>query len=208
MVKVAAPCLSLGASGSIAGALVFSTWKGRPYVRELVKPSNPKSGGQVGVRAMFKFLAQIWDGLTSGNKATWEDRADDSVISPFNAFVGYNQGRWRNFKGPSKEDPAAEVSTPALAPTTTPTGGVRQIELSIADGVTPPDWGYLIYRSDSTGFTPAFSNCIASIPWLVAGTTVYIDTPLAPGTYYYRIGGFMADGVKGALEAEVSGTAT
>jgi len=208
MVKVTAPCLSLGASGSIAGALVFSTWKGRPYVRELVKPSNPKSGGQVGVRAMFRFLSQIWAGLTSGNKATWESRADDSVISPFNAFMGYNQTRWRSFKAPSKEDPAAEASATPDAPTTTPTGGIRQIQLSIADGVAAPDWGYIIHRSQTTGFTPSFANCVASIPWDVAGTTVHIDTPLEAGTYYYRIAGFMADGVMGTLEAQTTGTAT
>lgn len=206
MVKVAAPCLSLGASGALGGAIVFSTWKGRPYVRELVKPANPKSGGQVGVRSMFKFLAQRWTDVPSGKQASWEDRADDKVISPFNAYMGYNQSRWRNFKAPSLADPALEEAAQPAAPTTTPTDGVRQISLSIADGAPAPDCGYIIHRSGTTGFTPAFATCIAVINWDSGGTTVYIDTPLAPGTYYYRIQGFMDDGIIGTLEAEITDT--
>ena len=81
MVKLQAPCLSLEASGSLAGALVFSKWKGRPYCRSLVTPANPRSGGQVGMRAMFKFLSQKWDAIAAGPKATWEDRADQLIAS-------------------------------------------------------------------------------------------------------------------------------
>jgi len=157
---------------------------------------------------MFKFLSQIWAGLSDPNQASWESRAADSVISPFNAFIGYNQARWRSFKGPSADDPAAEASAAPGAPTTTITGGIRQNSLSIADGGPAPDFGYFIYRSTVTGFTPAFANCVAVVPWNPAATTVYIDTPLAVDTYYYRIGGFMDDGIKGTLEAETSGTVT
>lgn len=207
MVKLQGPLFSLAASGTIADAVVFSSWKGRAYARERVIPANPQSGPQTGLRAMMKFLSQEWDGLTSAEKATWLARAQQTVISNFNAFTSYNQTRWRSYKGPSQEDPAADASTPAAAPTTTPTGGIRQIQLSIADGAPAPDWGWIIHRSETTGFTPAFSNVVAVIPW---GTTptIYIDTPLVAGTYYYRINGFNDDGIKGALEAEVSATAT
>jgi len=206
MVKVSAPCLSLGASGKLGGAIVFSNWKGRPYVRELVRPANPRSGGQVGVRAMFKFLSQRWTDVPSGKQASWEDRADDSIISAFNAFMGYNMARWRNFKAPSLADPALEAAAAPAAPTTTPADGVRQISLSIADGAPAPDCGYIIHRSLTTGFTPSFANAIAVINWDPGGTTVYIDTPLDPETYYYRIAGFMDDGKMGTLEAEIEDT--
>lgn len=207
MVKVYGPMFSLAASGTIGDAATFSSWKGRGYVRERVIPANPKSGPQTGMRSMLSFLSKQWASLTSAEQATWDDRAKASVISNFNAFTSYNQTRWRSYKGPSKEDPAAEASTPAAAPTTTPTGGIRQVQLSIADGSPAPDWGYIIHRSGTTGFTPAYSNCVAVIP-KTATPTVYIDTPLTAGTYYYRIQGFNDDGIKGALEAEVSGTAT
>ena len=208
MVKVAGPMMSMAASGTLADTATFSAWKGRPYVRERVIPSNPKSPAQVGMRSMFRFLTQIWAGLTAGNKATWDDRAKQTAISPFNAYCGYNQDRWHHFKGPTKQDPAAEVGAGGTAPTTTVTAGVKELSLSIADGITPPAWGWIIHRSLTTGFTPSRSTLIAAIE-RTATPTEYLDTPLDTGvTYYYRIQGFSDDGVLGALEAEKSGTPT
>lgn len=208
MVKVYGPMLSLDASGTIAKTATFSKWKGRNYVRNRVIPANPKSAAQVSMRGMMKFLSQIWDGLTAGNKATWDDLADASQISPFNAMVGRNMDLWNTYKGPTKEYPATEVGAGGLAPTTTVTAGVKELSLSIADGATPPDWGWIIHRSTSTGFTPSRSTLVAAIER--TGTpTVYLDTPLTTGvTYYYRIQGFADDSVLGTLEVEKSGTPT
>lgn len=204
MAIVKGPAMSLDASGSIAGALVFSKWKGRNYIRQLVTPANPRSGSQVGFRSMMKFLSQQWASLSAAEKATWESRAADRIISEFNAYTSYCQLRWRNFLTPSKADPAALASTPSLAATGVATAGVRQASLAITDGATPPDWGYLVFRSTSTGFTPAISNVIAAVEWDSGGVTTYIDTPLDPGTYYYRTKGFNDDGVEGALDTEFS----
>ncbi len=208
MVKVAGPCLSLDASGQLGGAMVFSKWKGRNYVRTLVKPANPRSGGQVGIRAMFKFLAQIWDGLSDANKATWEARADQLVASPFNGFMSYNQKRWRDFDTPSKEDPADETGTLPTGPTGVATPDVRSMTIVLTDGANAPDWGYAIFRSPTAIFNLAFSNCIAVVPWSGAATTEYVDSPLDPGTYYYNAVGFMATGLEGADGTEFDGTVT
>lgn len=206
MVKVTAPGMSLDASGTLAGALVFSKWKGRNYIRERVVPANPKSGGQVGVRAMFKFLTQYWASLSAANQATWESRADDMVVSPFNAFVSYNQNRWRNFQTPSIEDPATDTGTPPGAATGVATPGVRAMTLVITDHANAPDLGYAIFRSTGTGFTLAWDNCIAVVPWDSGGTTTYIDSPLDPDTYYYNYIGFMETGLEGADGTECNGT--
>jgi hypothetical protein len=200
--------MSLDASGSLGGAVVFSKWKGRPYVRSLVIPHNPKSGGQVGVRAMFQFLTQKWAALTAGNKATWEDRAAATNISPFNAYVAHNQFRWRNFLAPSKEDPAAEASSTPSAPTVVATAGTRQISLAITHGATSPTWGYMIFRSPTGTFTGVWSNCIACVAIDGSANGAYIDTPLAAGTYYYSAIGFNIDGVKGTESAEANATVT
>lgn len=208
MAIVKGPAMSLDASGSLAGAIVFSKWKGRNYIRQLVTPANPRSGAQTGFRASMKFLAQNWATLSALSQATWEDRATDMIVSPFNAFTSYNQLRWRNFLTPTHEDPAAEISTPATAPTGAAVAGVRMATITLTDSGTPPDWGYLLFRSQTTGFTPAISNAIALFPWDVAGATVYIDTPLDPGTYYYRSRGFNDDGIAGALDVEFTVTIT
>jgi len=208
MVKVSGPMMSLDASGKLAGTLVFAKWKGRNYVRSLVKPANPKSGGQVGVRAMFKFLAQIWNGLTAGNKATWQDRAEDLVASPFNAFMSYNQKRWRDFDPPSKEDPAAEISTAPDACTGVATPDIRSMTVAITHGTNPGDWGCAIFRSTTSTFSLAFSNCIAVVAVDGAGDCEYVDSPLESGTYYYNTVAFMADGMEGADGTEFSGIIT
>jgi hypothetical protein len=200
--------MSLGASGTLADAVTFSNWKGRAYARQRVTPANPRSVSQISVRAMMRFLSQQWAGLTAGNKATWQERADQTIISTFNAYVSANLARWRTFKLPSKADPFTETGVAPAAPTTTVTAGVRELNLSIVDGAQLPDWEWLIFRSIVTGFTPAFANLVHVIP-KTASPTVFVDPALTTGVpYYYRIAGGMATGLWGAIEAQKTGTPT
>ncbi len=208
MVKLNGPLFSMDARGKLADALVFSIWKGRNYCRALVTPSNPRSGPQTGLRSMMKFLSQEWTNLTAVEKADWLTRAQQTVISEFNAYVSYNMLRWRSYLNPSKLIPADDTGTQPGISVTTVTGGVRQTSLAIVDHATDkPDWAYVIHRGD-TGFTPSFANVIAVVPWDSGGTTTYVDTPLVAGTYYYRVYGTLDTGLKGVVEAEVSGAAT
>jgi len=208
MVKLAGPCLSLEASGKLGGAIVFSRWKGIPYARKLVTPANPKSGKQVTVRAMFKFLSQNWAALTTDQKAEWNDRAAAANISPFNAFMGYNQARWRNFTGPSKFDPATSEGGAATFANHAATGGIRLITVEFDCTVKGDNWGVVIYRSTSSPVTPSITNAIAVILAEDVDSYVYVDTPLAAGTYYYNISGFTDDGLRGGFANDFDGTAT
>lgn len=208
MATVKGPLFSLDASGSIGGAVVFSKWKGRNYVRRHAIPANPKSAAQVSMRSMMKFLSQIWDGLSDANKATWVARAAVTNISPFNAFVSFNQSLWNTFHGPTQELPATETGEGGDAPTTTISAGVKELSLSIADGASGPDWGWLIHSSLTTGFTPSRSTIIAAIE-ATATPTVFLHTPLTTGVeVFYRIQGFSDDSVLGTAEAEKSETPT
>jgi len=206
MATVSAPLMSLDASGTIAGAIVFSKWKGRNYVRRHAIPANPQSGLQVSMRSMMRFLSQSWT-LTPVDPTTWLAGGESLRISPFNYFIRENMIRWRQYRGPSTEYPAAQDGTPPSAPTTTPTGGVHSIQLSIADGGTPPDFAWIIHRSPTTGFIPSLSNVVAVIV-PTATPTIYIDHPLVAGSYYYRIRGAEVTGNVGALEAEVTAAAS
>lgn len=58
MAKVSGPLMSMDASGKFAGTLVFTKWKGRPVVRQLVKPSNPQSEGQLEARNAMRVMAE------------------------------------------------------------------------------------------------------------------------------------------------------
>jgi hypothetical protein len=79
MAKVQGPLMSMDASGTYAGTLVFAKWKGRAYVRNRVDPSNPRTQGQQDVRNAMRVLAaavkftnltdQMFPGATETDKA-------------------------------------------------------------------------------------------------------------------------------------------
>lgn len=50
--------MSINARGSIAGLLTASNWKGIPYLRLLVTPSNPRTTGQVATRLVLGSIAK------------------------------------------------------------------------------------------------------------------------------------------------------
>jgi hypothetical protein len=208
MVKVNAPALSLSASGKLAGAMVFASWKGRPYVRELVIPANPKTGPQKGIRAMMKFLSQDWKNLSAPNKATWDTLAAQTTISPFNAFISYNMARWRRFLGPSKVDPATEASTGLTVSAITAVGAIHQMTVTVTPSAGTNIWGMAIFRSPTGTFDGVFSNCIAVIIANGASAVAYVDTPLVAGTYYYSAKIINIDGKFGTESAEATGTVT
>jgi len=52
MAKVTGPLMSMSASGKLADAIVFFSWKGTNVVRQWLKPSNPQSADQGDRRIM------------------------------------------------------------------------------------------------------------------------------------------------------------
>lgn len=46
MARVTGPLMSISASGKIGNAIVFSIWRGTPYVRQWLKPANPQMTDQ------------------------------------------------------------------------------------------------------------------------------------------------------------------
>lgn len=80
MAKLKAPLFSLGASGKLAGALVYFGWKGLDVVREYVIPSNPKTAAQTTQRGyLAAAVAKIHSSLALA--ANPLDQADLSAYS-------------------------------------------------------------------------------------------------------------------------------
>lgn len=208
MVKLAGPCMSIDASGTLANTIVFSKWKGRPYARSRVVPSNPKSGGQVGMRSMFAFLAQQWAGLTAGNQATWEDRAEAASVSPFNAFMSFNNLRWRNFLAPTQEHPEVDTTFSGTLGALAAVAGVRSITVTQPVTVAGNGWGMAFFRSPTGTFDTAFDNLKKIVAFDGTNDIVFVDSPLDPGTYYYDARTISDDGALGTEEGEVSDTVT
>jgi hypothetical protein len=208
MVKVLGPMFSFEASGTIGKIATFSKWKGRPYVRQRVVPANPKSALQVATRAMLRFLSQAWATVGATPQGSWDDLAAASQISPFNAYVGRNQSRFREFQAPSQTYPAAETGTQPVAVLTSAVGGPSYIDVTLTITTLNDVWGVAIFRSPTGTFTPSRANCIAVLPVDGTGTLVYTDSNLDAGTYYYDAKFFTKEGALGADEGEVNGTAT
>lgn len=192
--KLDGPLMSMGASGSIGGILTFGSNKGRNFVRQLVIPANPKSAAQQGVRSMMKYVGKEWAQLSAGSQATWETRAAQTNISPFNAFSSKAMDNWSNGMAAQSEDPAPAVTTPA-GPPTAPTSTVTERRALLEwtdDAIGSADFGVVVYLSTTTGFTPGRNNAVAVVDM---GVEAYTTQTLPPGTYYYRMGTFAEDGI-------------
>lgn len=205
MVKVYGPMMSLDASGTLADAISFSTWKGRSYVRERVLPSNPKSGAQVGRRAMFSFLSKNWAPLSPAAKATWQDTADELVASTFNAFIRGNMNSWHNFLAPSHAHPPARDD--AVATWDSPPNATweqHRIYVSGALDVLNQNWGVMIFASPTPTFTTAVANAI--MIHLMNDTIAHqwFWTPPGVQTWYFNTRLFSDAGVLGAQGTEFS----
>jgi len=200
MVKLAAPMMSLDASGSLAGAIVFSKWKGRNYARQLVRPANPKSALQVSMRAMLRFLAQDWKNIGATPKASWTEEAAAGNFSKFNAYIQANQRRWREFLPPGQTDTMYGVHALPTATFDSATGGIHHADLAATVTGINQCWGVAIFRSPTGTFTPSLSNCIHILK--VTTSFVWTDTPILAGTYYYDMKFFTDDGLLGPDEGE------
>lgn len=71
-------------------SVVFSMWKGRPYMRSYVKPSNPKTVAQTANRLHMALLVQHWQSIISvipPYVTAWNKAALSDLISGYNRFV-------------------------------------------------------------------------------------------------------------------------
>ena len=88
MAKPTAPLLSFGASGTLAKTMVYSRWKGRPYVRRHVIPANPQSTAQTLTRNAFASANSIWKIGGPLLRAPWDRFATGQVLTGRNKFQG------------------------------------------------------------------------------------------------------------------------
>lgn len=190
--KLDGPLMSMGASGSIGGILTFGSNKGRNFVRQLVIPSNPRTPAQQGVRSAMRWIGQEWAQLTLANQATWETRAGQTNISPFNAFSSKGMDNWSNGAAPQRQDPAEVVAV--TGPPTLPTDVVteRRVTIGWTDPVAATKFGITVYISPTSIFTPGRNNAVALID---VGVLQFISNTLLPGTYFYQLGAFNFAGI-------------
>lgn len=204
MAAVRGPLFSFDASGSIASTLTFAKWKGRPYVRQLVTPSNPNTIAQQGNRAIVKYTSQNWNLLSAGNQATWVALGAADSITGLDAWVRSSARRKPN-DGAIMQTPTTPAGTTPGAPLTpAATGGSKQVSLSWVNSVTGTLMSTAIHRG-TTGFTPGPANLIAIVPSSQLSTVI---TRLTVGTYFFKVRHGNVGGIYGAASTEVSAVVT
>lgn len=116
MARVTGPLHSDSASGQVGQAIVYGNWKGQPWVRNWVKPTNPQSGDQQAARARLATAVACWQNLTPWEREQWDNYALDNphvdpvtgLTSPwsgFNAFshvsIAYQMAECAGFCNPT-----------------------------------------------------------------------------------------------------------
>jgi len=74
--------------------VVFSMWKGRPYMRSYVIPANPQSDAQTANRLHMAAIIELYQTNVKGtdaHKAAWNEAALPKTISGYNLFCQYGR---------------------------------------------------------------------------------------------------------------------
>lgn len=181
MAKTRAPLLSFGASGQIGKTQVYSSWRGVPYARELVKPANPQTAGQTKTRNVFADLNALWKLAPSLAQAPWTANASGRPYTNRNKILSVNipllrtASDWSDFVGSpgAKGGPAAGGITASASSSTVtvvltepdlPTGWTitKGIAWLVPD-VDPQSQTSFVSYADSVSASP-YSIALDSVP--------------------------------------------
>lgn len=186
MVKLKGPGMATAASGSIAGTLTLSTWKGRAYLKNFAKPKQPRTADQIAMRAIVTFISKIWTHLSAADQALWQPLASATSISPFNACQSRDLTRWRGFHYPATILPDDEDGNPQNWATWTTTVVPRGIHHLLASSTVNDGIGWPLHRSTTPGFSRAWNNLVKVVKCLPFNSPFTWLDRLEPGTYYYK----------------------
>jgi len=198
MARVSGPLLSLGASGQIAQTQVYSTWKGRPYVRRYVIPANPQSSEQTLTRNTFDWLQSVWRYMPSGALAAWNAYADTNRFTAPNGFIKQNLPGLREETDLANIvlSPASGGGIPAAGMSLAPTG--TQIAATLTAPSLPTGWTiiaahavaireqdpqsdafYNVYYATDTSapYVPTITGLTAATEYVVGGWFSYQKSP-------------------------------
>jgi hypothetical protein len=198
--------MSFDASGSVAGAIVFSKWRGRNYVRRHAIPANPRTGPQLAARSIMAFLGGRWASIGVVPQASWEAGAEATKISAFNQYCKINARDWKDLFAPSWEYPAARSTAAGVPGVLVATVFGRQVEVVVPVAPGAADWGVALLRRDTTG-VDTFANAVV-VAQAAGAVNTFVDGPLSPGTYFFNAIVFSVDGLASAIGTEASAVIT
>jgi hypothetical protein len=152
--------------------VVFSMWKGRPYMRSYVRPSNPRTLAQTANRLDMTRLVQHWQSniaITPGLVTAWNAAALSDLISGYNRFV-------KGMRGYVIEEPdlqAGSVTIP-LASCKLPLNEMRMVVYDLTGPAIIEANKQTIAEytaADFTAWTPAAGDFLVVVDEKALGTT-------------------------------------
>lgn len=91
MAKVRGPLHSMDLRGRMADGVVFGDWKGIPWMRTFVMPSQPRTQRREQIWRIIPQITRAWADLTDEERAGWE--AYSVQNKPLNPTLG-RKGNW------------------------------------------------------------------------------------------------------------------
>jgi hypothetical protein len=173
--------MSLDARNSFAGALVFTAWKGRQVVRQLVTPANPMSTDQNAQRTYVRVmgLGQHWAQMTAKvlNGQTEVDRVRlRDAAPPGQAWNGYLVKSGIGVANANWD--AAEVAWAAL------TGGEKTAWTNAAAAQTPAfPASATIVKPPANPVAIVAGNVYFHYMWALYMAGLYTQPNATPPTY-------------------------
>lgn len=183
MAKVTGPLFSMDARNAFGGSLVFSAWKGRNVVRQLVTPANPHSAGQEEARNRVRLCGaiqrvinnttEILSGQTLADKAriqavtpagyAWNGHFTDTLIGAGGLTYDAGMAAWALLTAPEKtawDNAAAALGYPYASQVyQTLTGGGAGTPLTVGNAFFMQMYGLSVLGLASTpnGTPPTYA---------------------------------------------------
>lgn len=162
------------------GDAVFSSWKGRPYLRTRVSGSNPNTAAQQASRQSLARCILLYQSLETQLKDDWDTKAAQLKLPGYNSFLSHNRAEEEAGANPltvSLQTPSVDVMTGFNA---TPWFIPGTILLTWTGPLVPPDFKlYALIRLSGTDTLFLAEKDTTSI-----GALVKPLFGLTPGAYY------------------------
>lgn len=143
MAKTTSPILSIGARGQIGKSMVFASWRGVSYARQLVTPSNPNSSAQQTTRNTFSALSDLWKRMPTTGVEPYNAASQGRPLTARNQFPKTNLSGLRG---------ASDMSSFSGSPGAR--GGIPPTSLSDAGGAASGEIDVNVGAPDEpTGWT-------------------------------------------------------
>lgn len=140
MATITAPLLSLGARGTIAKSITYSSWKGVSYARNRVIPANPNSTAQQAQRGVFQWVHDAYKYLPGVVTESWVLYAKGQAMTPANAWMQANNAPLKGKSDLADIVFSKPVNSGLPIAAMTATAGTTQITIAGTAPTLPAGW--------------------------------------------------------------------